>query len=181
VKKFLKTLIKSILLALLVIMLIPMIYFTWRAGQPMELSEYNGLTYYQYIEWRKMAYEDSVTKYQTDHPTKVIKRPWSCIGSELFVQNTTGWYISGVILYAQDHPEITRTWTTEELEMIPGHNITWYNYLPELWRAHEHLIWSNAKHAPHLPSAYCRIQPDVPTLEEFQAMKVERELSVATR
>ena len=180
-KKFLRTLLKSILLALLATILIPVIYFSWRAGQPMELSEYNGLTYYQYIEWRKMAYEDSVTKYQIDHPEKVIERPWSCIGAELLIQNTTSWYVSGVILFAQGHPEISRTWTAEELGMIPGHDITWYNYLPELWRAREHLIWSNAKHAPQLPSPYCRIQPNVPTLEEFQTIKFERELSVATR
>ena len=179
-KKFLKTLFKSILLVLLVTILIPMIYFTWRASQPMELSKYNGLTYYQYIEWRKMSYEDFVTKYQNDHPEKTIERPWSCIVAELFIDNTADWYLAGVLLYAQDHPEIARTWPQSSLAMIPERDVTFINYLPELWNAREHLIWGNAEHTPNGSVAYCRIQPDVPTKEEFQDTKAESEISART-
>jgi len=41
---------KTILPALLVAVLIPIEYFAWRAGQPMELPEFKGLTYYQFLE-----------------------------------------------------------------------------------------------------------------------------------
>lgn len=177
-KKFLKTLFKSILLVLLVTILIPIIYFTWRASQPMELSKYNGLTYYQYIEWREMAYKDSVTIYQIDHPEKTIERPWSCNVTNLFLENTAGWYLSGVILYAQDHPEITLSWPQSSLEMIPTDNINWINYLPELWKVRERLIWSNAEHATSGPVSYCRIQPDVPSRKEFEDMKTGDVISV---
>ena len=147
----------------------------------MELSEYNGLTYYQYIEWRKMAYEDSVTKYQTDHPEKVIERPWSCNVTDLFLENTAGWYLSAVILYAKDHPDIARTWPQSSLSMIPERDVTFISYLPELWKVRERLIWSNAEHAPSGPVTYCRIQPNLPTRIEFEEMKAEHEISAKSR
>ena len=44
---------KMISWAVFIAFAIPVAYFAVRMGQPMDLPEYKGLTYYQYIEWEK--------------------------------------------------------------------------------------------------------------------------------
>jgi hypothetical protein len=73
IRKGFALLLKITLLALLVAVLTPILYFTWRAAQPMELPEFKGLTYYQFLEWRKIAQNDFELKYQASHPETTVK------------------------------------------------------------------------------------------------------------
>jgi len=58
IRKGIAQLFKTILLALLAVILVPILYFAWRTGQPMELPEFKGLTYYQFLEWRSIAHNE---------------------------------------------------------------------------------------------------------------------------
>ena len=59
---------KIILIILLVTIVVPVGYLAWRAGQPMELPQFNGLTYYEYLNWRKNTLHQMAVDYQAAHP-----------------------------------------------------------------------------------------------------------------
>jgi hypothetical protein len=60
IRKGIALLFKITLLAILIAILTPTLYFAWRATQPMELAEFKGLTYYQFLEWRSIAHHDRI-------------------------------------------------------------------------------------------------------------------------
>ena len=68
IRKGFALLFKTTLLALLVAVLTPTLYFAWQMGKPLPQPEFKGLTYYQFFEWRKMATEDAIAKYMVSHP-----------------------------------------------------------------------------------------------------------------
>lgn len=148
-----KKLFKLAALVVLVAILIPVLYITWRASRPMSLPEFNGLSYFQYVEWRQMAYAEALVRYRIAHPNEEIKNPESCIQSDLFVENGPGWFIAAGI--------VRNEW-----------NATWFNYLPELWAVREKLILG----AISSGSARCVITDiPIPTPEQFDALKMEWE------
>jgi hypothetical protein len=52
-KLFFKILANAVWILLLLTIIFPIGWFAWRMGQPMDMPEYNGLTYYQFVSWRK--------------------------------------------------------------------------------------------------------------------------------
>jgi hypothetical protein len=58
----------TILVLLLVTIVVPVGYLAWRADQPMDLPQFKGNTYYQYLNWRKDALYQMAVEYQTAHP-----------------------------------------------------------------------------------------------------------------
>ena len=42
----------TILVLLLVTIVVPVGYLAWHADQPMELPQFKGYTYYQYLNWK---------------------------------------------------------------------------------------------------------------------------------
>jgi hypothetical protein len=71
---------KTTLLALLIAVLIPTLYFAWRMNNPLPQPEFKGLTYYQFFEWRKLATENAISKYMISlcwllgHPLGFVKK-----------------------------------------------------------------------------------------------------------
>jgi hypothetical protein len=57
-------------------------------------------------------------------------------------------------------------------------NTTLLTFFPSWWTTYEKFIWSLAEYTPHTSLAECRIQPNIPTPEEFEALKMEHQLSV---
>jgi len=55
--KIIKFLIKAVLWVVFIALIVPVGYFAVRMGQPMDLPEYKGLTYYQYLEWERLEQE----------------------------------------------------------------------------------------------------------------------------
>jgi hypothetical protein len=53
------------------------------------------------------------------------------------------------------------------------------NFLPKWWDTFEYLFWYNQIHLDSFGSlvAMCRLQPNIPTPEEFEAMKSKQQLS----
>jgi|APSaa5957512622_1039677.scaffolds.fasta_scaffold52011_1 hypothetical protein len=62
-----KILTRTVLWAILIALIIPVGYFVVRMGQPMDLPEYKGLTYFQYLEWGKLEHEKSAVEYEVTH------------------------------------------------------------------------------------------------------------------
>ena len=65
--KLFKILTKTVLWAIFLALIIPVGYFAVRMGQPMDLPEYKGLTYYQYVEWEKFEQQKSAAEYEATH------------------------------------------------------------------------------------------------------------------
>ena len=65
--KLFKFLTKMVLWAIFLALIIPVGYFVLRMGQPMDLPEYKGLTYYQYLEWEHLEQEKTLEEYRKNH------------------------------------------------------------------------------------------------------------------
>jgi hypothetical protein len=92
IRKGMTLLFKSTLLALLVTVLFPPLYFAWRAAEPLPQAEFKGLSYYQFTQWRKMKHEESIAKYEASHPnveyTGVGNRMTACYQNEIVIERT---------------------------------------------------------------------------------------------
>jgi hypothetical protein len=177
IRKGFALLFKITLLALLVITLIPTLYFAWRMGKPLPQTEFKGLSYYQFMEWRKMAAEDAIAKYIAFHPnyeyTGIGDQMTACYSGDVF-----GGY---VFLPAQ---AFTYTLAAlagkvpDKLHPLPT-GVTLINFAPKWWDTFEYLFWYNQIHLDSFGSfvVQCRIQPNIPTPEEFEAMKSQHQLS----
>jgi hypothetical protein len=49
---------KLVIVFSLILFIIPLVYFAWRAGQPMSMPDYGGRSYYQVLAERQQAYDD---------------------------------------------------------------------------------------------------------------------------
>jgi hypothetical protein len=64
--KIIKILIKAVLWVVFIALIVPAGYFAVRMGQPMDLPEYKGLTYYQYLEWEHLEHEKRLEEYRLE-------------------------------------------------------------------------------------------------------------------
>ncbi len=169
-----KTIIAMILLVLILVLLVPIGYFAWRAGQPMELPQFNGLTYYQFLEWRKMAYQDLAEQYQVAHPDEKVKYGM-CFGTALAVDHLSRLPHAAFLTLAAIYPNLQKHIDPRTIQrgFIPQ-DVTWQTFLSAWWHTFEMEVWDGVDHDPHGPIAYCRLQPDIPTPEEFLVMQQER-------
>jgi hypothetical protein len=60
---------------------------------------------------------------------------------------------------------------------VTNEPVIWSNFMPSWWTSYEKLVWSLAEYTPHTSVAYCRLQPNIPTSEEFEALKMEHGIS----
>ncbi len=167
---------KLTLLVLLVTVLTPILYFAWRAGQPMELAEFKGLTYYQYLEWRSIAHNDLEVKYKTLHAEAKVKMGL-CEDSDRLITFTVGVEQSMWYTFLSLHDDRNRLAMLEANYPANNKPVIWSNFMSSWWQSYEKLILSLAEYKPHTSVAYCRIQPNIPTPEEFESLKLEHQLS----
>ena len=177
IRKGFALLFKTTLLALLIAVLTPILYFAWRMGKPLPQPEFKGLSYYQYFEWRKMATEDAIAKYIVSHPNY----EYTGIGNPM-----TACYSGDVLGAYLLLPPQAFSYTLaalagkmpDELHSLPT-GVTLLNFMPKWWDTFEYLFgitkftWTVSA----VSSQICRIQPNIPTPEEFEAMKLEHQLS----
>lgn len=168
-KLFLNTLFKIVMLVILLTIITPVLYFAWRMGQPLSHPEFKGLTYYQFIEWREMAYHDREVDYQNKHPDANVK----------FGMCETGHRTLTIGVLALQ----SGTYTLAGLRGIPPRpsypfpeDVTLGNFLSKWWDTYEYLFWYNEIHLDSLgsgpPGSICIIRSGIPTTEEFEAMKL---------
>ena len=58
---------RTVVLVILIVVLAPPIYFAWRAGQPMELPEFGGKTFYQILADRYRTYSAHEERWRLTH------------------------------------------------------------------------------------------------------------------
>ena len=167
---------KTTLLALLIGTMSPILYFAWQMSQPLPQPEFKELSYFQYMEWRKMATEDAIAKYIVSHPSfeyKGIGEPISaCYSGDLIINSLffptqalsyTFASLAGVM--------------PDELHPLPN-DVTLLNFMPKWWETFEYIFWYNEIRLDSFGSfvEFCRIQPNIPTPEEFETMKLEHQI-----
>jgi hypothetical protein len=138
---------KTVLLALLIAILIPPLYFAWRASHPMELPQFKGLTYAQFTEWRVISCKKYLTTSKEEEANCTIVRH---VAADLYATN-----IAALLIWVEK-PELFKY-------------VTPYNFLPTMWGMFESLTWEINRSE----SGTLRFFGSIPTPEEFEAMKLE--------
>jgi hypothetical protein len=52
-----------------------------------------------------------------------------------------------------------------------------FQFLPAWWQIFEGWVWNWAETEPHDPVIHCRLQPNIPTPEQYETMKQERAIA----
>jgi hypothetical protein len=177
IRKGMSLLFKTTMLALLIAVLTPTLYFAWQMGKPLPQPEFKGLTYYQYFEWRKLATEDVIAKYMASHPNY----KYNGIGEPMTACYSGQVFGASFLLPLQSFSYTIAALTGQqpnELHPLPT-NVTLVNFIPKWWETFEYLFWYNQIHLDSFGSLVpmCRIQPNIPTSEEFEALKSEQQTS----
>jgi hypothetical protein len=163
---------KKIIIPILILLVIatclyPAPWFAWRMGQPMELLQYKGLTFYQFMQWRKMAFDDLASKYQASHPDVEVKFGM-CYNTEVGGLVILQVPMAGYYTLAGIYPGLQSVLNSHDKKIVPA-KATWRTFLPSWWTTTEKIMWVTVEAAPHTSVAYCRLQPNVPSPEEFRA------------
>ena len=166
---------KTTLLALLIAILSPIVYFAWQMAKPLPQPEFKGLTYYQYMGWRKMATEDVIANYMVSHPNFKYRG----VGDPM-----TACYSVDIIINSLFLPAQALTYTAASLAGVVSNEIhplppgvTLLNFMPKWWDTFGYLFWYNEIYLDSFGSLveFCRIQPNIPTPEEFESKKLEHQ------
>lgn len=176
-RKGLALLIKITMPPLLGAVLIPTLYFAWQMGRPLSQPEFKGLTYYQFTEWRKIKYEESIEKYVASHSSREYtglgNRMTACFGGEIIFERT----FYPIQAFTYTFAALTGA-KPDALHPLPE-DVTTLNFLPKWWDTISHLFWYNTVHRQTFGGSmvdFCRFQPSVPTPSEFEALKLEHQL-----
>jgi len=177
IAKLFGTLIKAVLALLILALLTPILYFAWRANQPMDMPEFNGLTYVQYMDWRKMAFDDTEAQYLRSHP-----------GIEFVPFPLAVWYM---LTPSRDDNKNRKgddgchnildtginglNAINSALYILFAHKRPFFS----AWRqTFEERVWEGAEFIASLPNgSLCRLPLNVPTPEQYEAMKQERRIA----
>ncbi|HXF85492.1 MAG TPA: hypothetical protein VNK49_08885 [Anaerolineales bacterium] len=145
------------------------LWFVWRAGQPMEMPQFKGLSYYQFVQWRKMGYDDLARKYQERYPNKEVKFGM-CFSVMQILHDPTVFFLTGYYTLSGMWRPLQIFVARRDRDVIPQ-DVTLWNFLPSWWKTFEFGVWNGAEHEPHTSVVYCRLAPNIPTPEQFEAMK----------
>jgi hypothetical protein len=155
--KIISTILIVALLLLVILILTPIGYFTWRASQPISMPEYDGRTYYQLLAERRQAYADLATEYQASHPSVEVK-PAMCFQTELAVSLASSLPWAGICAASEFVPAL-RFYGPKSQRMGCGQmGGTWMNFPTTWWRTYEKLLYDDILSTrPQSPVPYCRI------------------------
>lgn len=162
-KTILKVISTGILVLMLVTIVVPVGYLAWRADQPMDLPQFKGLTYYQYLAWRETALHQMAVNYQAAHPNAKMGGGLDmCFDVDVLSDLSLKLPLSGFYVTAGIYPILQQNIQKNNRQYIPQGTI-WWTFLPNWWRTYEAFVWDSAQHAPYGPVVYCRLQPNIPS------------------
>jgi hypothetical protein len=151
-----------VLILILVTIVVPVGYLAWRAGQPMELPQFNGLTYYEYLDWRKSTLHQIAVDYLAAYPNKQVQ-------NEMCFQDETGMTLLGLPMtgfysLVGIFPNLKKYIKESDRQYI-SQAVTFWTFLPVWWKTYEQFVWYMANSNIHSPVPYCRLAatPPVPT------------------
>lgn len=151
------TMFKILGLLVIIALVAPIVYFSWRAGQPMSMPEYDGRTYYELLAERQQAYADLAAEFQASHPNTEVKFGM-CFQAELAVSltNTLPW--AGLCAASDLIPGL-RIYGSRSRQLGCGEmGGTWLDFPITWWRTYEQLLYADILATrPQGPVQYCRI------------------------
>jgi hypothetical protein len=156
--------VKITLILLIIVIVVPLGYFAWRAGQPMEMPQFNGLTFYQYMNWRIETFNANGAQYQADHPDAKV-RTWGCTVGDVGYMLTMG-PLTEFYTLAGIYPGIRRFINSKDYQYIPD-DATWLTFLSSWWATYEASVWNRAEGDQGRLVVYCRLPQSPPTPAEW--------------
>lgn len=174
-RRFFKALFQVITIFALLTVITPVAYFAWRMDQPLPQPEFKGLTYYQFVKWRKIAYEDRAIEYQKSHPSKKVDTGMCHRNVQFLTVTLLPLQSFGYTVAALNGAKPRASYPLPE-------DVTLINFVPKWWDTFEHLFWYNTIKLNGLRNdlvEYCRVKSAIPTPEEFDAMNREREIQIS--
>jgi hypothetical protein len=159
IRSLLKAVFKIFLFGLMAALIMPLGYFAWRANQPMDLPQFGGYTYFEWLELRHAAYDDLAQAYRISHPRQDVK-DGICFLSEAGIQLVAVVPNSGFYALAGIYPSLQRLVDPRDRRNgLSPPAISWLQFLPAWWETYEKFVWGMAEHAPQGAVPYCRILP----------------------
>ncbi len=162
IKFVFKTIAAATLAAIILAFILPIIFFAWRAGQPMEAPQFNGLTFYQYMTWRIETHKATIAQYQATHPNVAVKAN-VCYLDNLGFAIFAPW--SEFYTLAGKFPALRRFINPRGYKYIPT-DVTWATLPSAWWTTYEDMISGTIRSDSHL-TGYCRLSQYPPTPEEW--------------
>jgi hypothetical protein len=155
-QKGISSMFKIIGLIVIIALLVPIGYFAWRASQPMSMPEFGGLSYYELLSERRLAYNNLAKKYQASHPSIEVNHN-ACFITEILTE-VIEIPMSGYYALSEMYPVMQKTIDPQDIRngYLPA-NVTWENLLPSAWKVYEKFVWGSIEHIPEGPVPYCRI------------------------
>jgi hypothetical protein len=146
-----------ILILLLVTIVVPVGYLAWRTGQPMELPQFKGYTYYQYLNWRKDALHKMAVEYQASHPNAKMGGGLDmCYNVEVTDSILLTLPMTGFYTLAGAFPKLEKYVTPKDRQDIPQ-NVTFLTFLPDWWKTYERIVLYLDESTAYGPVKYCRL------------------------
>jgi hypothetical protein len=154
---------KILLIIVLATIVVPVGYLAWRAGQPMDLPQFSGLTYYEYLNWRKNTLHQMAVDYQAAHP-------YAKMGGGLdmcFNVEATGSFLLGLPMnefytLAGAFPGLEKYVPPRDRQSIPQ-EVTLLTFLPSWWLTYEKYVWYVTETSIHTSVVYCRLAGTPPS------------------
>lgn len=170
-------LIKSLFIFLLAACLVLPVTFLWNMGQPLHSPDFMGLSYFQYLEWHRLASEKSIEEYTISHPGFV----YSGIGSPLTACHTSHVLITSLVgpLQAIGYAGASLAGVKgDELHPLPQ-DVTLWNLPIKSWETFEALFWYNEiqLRGYESPVPFCRIPASIPTPLELNELEIQQTMN----
>ena len=158
-----KIVVKILLIAMLATILLPIGWLAWRAGQPMEMPQFKGYTYYEYLAWRKSALGQMAVEYKAAHPNaKMGGGLDACYNVDTIGTLLLGLPLNGFYTLAGVFPKLEKYVTPRDQQHIPQ-DVTLWTFMPSWWKTYEEYVWYIADSSVHTSVSYCRLAGTPPT------------------
>ena len=167
IKFVFKTIAAIALAAIILAILLPISFFAVRASQPMEASQFNGLTFYQYMTWRVEMHKATAAVYQATH-SNVYANPSTCYLSDstfvIFAPMSEFYTLAGKF------PTLRRFISPRDYKYVPT-DVTWATMPSAWWTTYETAISTSIHKDTQADQTYCQLPQYPPTPEQLTAQK----------
>jgi hypothetical protein len=153
---FIGGLVKATFVFLVILLILPFVYFAWRAGQPMSMPEYGGRSYYQVLRERQQSYDELSERYQAGHPEVRVKKGM-CFATEV-AMTFYNYPWAGLCALGDVIPAIGEHLGPSARAMGCGsRNGSWFSLPLIWWNSFERFTYELQAYARSGPVPYCRI------------------------
>jgi hypothetical protein len=145
-----------LLIIVLATVVVPVGYLAWRAGQPMGLPQFNSLTYYKYLDWRKSTLHQMAVDYQVAHPNAKMGGGLDMCYRVDATSLLLGLPMTGFYTLAGAFPNLEKYVPPRDRLYVPQ-DVPLLAFLPDWWNTYEQYVWYMASTTVYGPIPYCRL------------------------